>query len=293
MASNFTPLVPPAVSSGGGGGSSLATLNIASYNLAGLDGQGNILLSELCSANLKMGVILVQEHWLSPDRMAHIQNFDPFFTAFGISGMEEKISTGILKGRPFGGAAILVHRSLMAVTASLLNTERVNIISVCNTIIINVYCPTKDISNRPITASLLIEIGSIIEMFPNFDIVMGGDFNMDLRERTPLTNPVHDFRKKYKLNLCYDEIKTNCDYTFFRESLGQKTMIDFFLCSDSLKSKLLEHVMLDNLINYSDHLPLFLGLNVDITNAIPILPPPPPPICRKYPINVLDGILPM
>ncbi|SRR6266568_3135542 len=82
--------------------------------------------------------------------------------------------------------------------------------------------------------------------------------------------------KKYKLRLCYDIIKTNIDYTFFREALGHKTMIDFFLCSDSLKSKLLDHVILDNVINYSDHLPLCLGVHVDINDAdVNIIPPPP------------------
>ena len=103
MASNSPPLVLPAVPSGGGGGSLAANFKIASYNLAGLDGQGNIFLTELCSVEQKMGVILVQEHWLSPEKMDHIKNFDPFFTTFGISGMTEKISTEILKGRPFGG----------------------------------------------------------------------------------------------------------------------------------------------------------------------------------------------
>ncbi len=256
----------------------MGKFNIASYNLGGLDGQGNVLLSELCSAELKVGVILVQEHWLSPDRMTHLQNFDPFFTSFGISGMEKQISMGILKGRPFGGAAILVHNSLLRATASILITERVNVICIGNILIINIYCPSSEIMNRPITESLLIEIGSIIELYPNHDVIMGGDFNMDLREATALTNQVHVFRKKYKLNLCYDVIKTNCEYTFFRDSLGQRTMIDFFLCSNSLKSKLHSHAMLDNLLNYSDHLPLMVGLNIDMNPVLAqVLPPSPRP----------------
>src|SRR6266496_698092 len=185
---------------------------------------------------------------------------------------------GILKGRPFGGAAILVHNSLLRATASILITERVNVICIGNILIINIYCPSSEVMNRPITESLLIEIGSIIELHPNHDVIMGGDFNMDLREATALTNQVHVFRKKYKLNLCYDVIKTNCEYTFFRDSLGQRTMIDFFLCSNSLKSKLHSHAMLDNLLNYSDHLPLMVGLNIDMNPVLAqVLPPSPRP----------------
>src|SRR6266496_2589514 len=281
MANSLSPLALPVIIDCGGCGNSIAKFNLVSYNLGGLDGQGRVLLSELCSEKFKLGVILLQEHWLSPDRLTLLQNFDPSFSSFGMSGMEEKLSMGILKGRPFGGAAILVHNSLLASTAYLLITERVNIISVCNTIVINAYFSSKEVSNRPITLSLLREIGLVIEMFPGYDVLMGGDFNMDLREKSPLTNPVHDFIKKCNLKICYDLIKPNCDYTFFRDALGQKTMIDFFLCSDSLKSRLVEHEMLDKLLNYSDHLPLFVSVNA-VMNPVPsgrVSPPSPP---RKY-----------
>ena len=165
---------------------------------------------------------------MTPDRMPRLQNFSPFFTAFGISGMEEKISSGILKGRPFGGAAILVHGSLLAATTSLLVTERVNAVRIGDIVFLNVYCPSKALSNRPIISSLLDEIGCVLNMHQACEVVLGGDFNVDLREASPHSNIFVDFFKKFNLYLAYDTKKTTGAYTFFREALGHYTMIDFF-----------------------------------------------------------------
>src|SRR6266496_5248951 len=84
MANSLSPLALPVIIDCGGCGNSIAKFNLVSYNLGGLDGQGRVLLSELCSANFKLGVILLQEHWLSPDRMTLIENFDPFLQLWDI-----------------------------------------------------------------------------------------------------------------------------------------------------------------------------------------------------------------
>src|SRR6266496_2085030 len=70
--------------------------------------------------------------------------------------------------------------------------------------------------------------------------------------------------KTFKLKLAYDVKKTTCQYTFFRDAMAQKSMIDFFLISDPLKSTIVGHDMREDLINLSDHLPLTLALNMNI-----------------------------
>jgi len=202
MASKISlPALSSAVAGGGGVGCLESPLHLVSYNLGGLDGQGKVVLTELCSPNLKMGVIMLQEHWLSPDLMPHLQNFSPFFTTFGISGMQEKLSSGILKGRPFGGAALLVHRSLLAATTSLLITERVNVIRIGQILFINVYCPSKSFADRAVITSLLDEISCVIGMHPGCEIIMGGDFNVDLRETTPHSKIFLNFIKKVRFSV--------------------------------------------------------------------------------------------
>jgi len=158
----------------GGGDNSLNLYRIASYILGGLLGQGHVVLSELCSEIINKGVILLQEHWLTPENMTHILNFSPLFTTFGISAMEDKISHGILMGRPFGGAATMVHRDLISVTTSLLCTERVSAARVDKLLVINVYLPSKSSDNRAITDLLLNELCVLISMNSDWSIVVGG-----------------------------------------------------------------------------------------------------------------------
>ncbi len=103
MASNAIP--PPALpaSTSLGDGSNSFSLNIVTYNLNGLIGHGHLVLTELCSTVSNMGVIFLQEHCLTPANMTQLQNFDPLFSAFGISGMEKKSPWDFLKGDLLGG----------------------------------------------------------------------------------------------------------------------------------------------------------------------------------------------
>ncbi len=192
MASSFTPPLPhlhhTATPVGGGDNSSIP-FKIASYNLGGLQGQGHVVLSELCSKTNNMGVIFLQEHWLTPEKMAQIINFSPFFTTFGISAMEEKISHGILMGRPFGGAATMVHRELMRVTTSLLCTERVSAVRVDKLLLINVYLPTKSSDNRSLTDLLLNERCVLISMNSDCSIVVGGTLIWTSKMILPIQDP--------------------------------------------------------------------------------------------------------
>lgn len=86
-------------------------LTVLSYNLHGFN-QGEPLLSELCS-NVAAEVIFVQEHWLSSINMNKLSSFSENYYCICTSAMENAIQIGILRGRPFGGIAILVHKNIV------------------------------------------------------------------------------------------------------------------------------------------------------------------------------------
>jgi len=83
---------------------------IISYNMHGCN-QGKPFLAELCQSN-SAKLIVVEEHWLTPANMVSIFNFTNNYTVFGISAMERAVSQSVLKGRPHGGVASLVHNSI-------------------------------------------------------------------------------------------------------------------------------------------------------------------------------------
>jgi hypothetical protein len=87
--------------------------SVTSFNLHGFN-QGAIFLNSLCEVS-KIDLICIQEHWLTPDLMHFIHNFNSGYITFGISAMESVVHSGILRGRPRGGVATLVKACLLNV----------------------------------------------------------------------------------------------------------------------------------------------------------------------------------
>ena len=67
-------------------------------------------------AEEKADVLLLREHWLTPDKL---YLFDRYFTgyfSFGSSAMSGVLETEMLRGRPYGGVIILVKSNLRVIT---------------------------------------------------------------------------------------------------------------------------------------------------------------------------------
>src|ERR1700743_1948336 len=87
---------------------SFDVLKICSYNMHGFN-NGRPLLESLCDTH---DIILLQEHWLSSNDLYKLDSVNDKFNCHGVSAMDEKLSSGILVGRPFGGVAILWKNEL-------------------------------------------------------------------------------------------------------------------------------------------------------------------------------------
>src|SRR6188768_2390530 len=83
-------------------------LNLCSYNMHGFN-NGLPMVKSLCSNH---SIVLLQEHWLSDNDLLKLGSIDNDFCFIGVSSMTEKLSSGILAGRPFGGVAILWNKSI-------------------------------------------------------------------------------------------------------------------------------------------------------------------------------------
>src|ERR1043165_554172 len=82
-------------------------LSVLSYNMHGFN-QGYSFLKGACDDNL-YSVMFVQEFWLGPNQMNKLLNIRNNYVGFGVSAMEKILSIELLRGRPFGGTAILVN----------------------------------------------------------------------------------------------------------------------------------------------------------------------------------------
>jgi len=80
------------------------------------------MLLELCAS---FDVIFCQEHWLSSDHLVKINNLSSDFHCISISAMDTVCGRGILRGRPFGGLAVLVQNTLLSDWLCLVHSKRI------------------------------------------------------------------------------------------------------------------------------------------------------------------------
>jgi len=85
--------------------------------------------------------MLLQEHWLTP---ANMSTFDSHFVncfSFGKSAMIDSVSSGMLRGRPYGGVITLIRNDLRKYVETVYCDDRYVVVRVANYLLINVYLP--------------------------------------------------------------------------------------------------------------------------------------------------------
>ena len=85
-------------------------------------------------------IVLIQEHWLFRENLNSL-NIDSQFIHHGVSGMD---SATLLAGRPYGGCAFLIRKSLVSHICQVnFNSQRLCAIKIVNndfiTLVVNVY----------------------------------------------------------------------------------------------------------------------------------------------------------
>jgi len=85
------------------------------------------------------------------------------------------------------------------------------------------------------------------------------------RFKSPLLN---NFISDNDFLLACNMFKQDLDYTYFHATLNQKSMVDYFLGSRSLFSKILDFKIIDNGGNLSDHLPIAIMVPCECTVLI-------------------------
>jgi hypothetical protein len=87
----------------------LQSFVVVSYNLHGYN-EGSHGVQELI-AKTAPSIILIQEHWLTPDNLYKLNCLSEDYFVFGSSAVNATVCSGPLIGRPFGGTAILINKN--------------------------------------------------------------------------------------------------------------------------------------------------------------------------------------
>ena len=214
---------------------------------------------------------MIQEHWLGEQQLHQLQQLGVQYVAR--SGMEDALSAGIYRGRPFGGVGICWSSDLNNVITPIANFKHKRVIGVemkmddIDILFICVYMPFFNASKRDqcmietIDAISMIEI--LIENFPDHNVIIGGDLNTELDGQSPFDSLWDELCIKNSFAYCRN-ITSGPPYTYRHESLDQKKLNDHFIVSNVLLNRVSDLRVLDDGDNASDHLPLLMNLSISL-----------------------------
>ena len=237
-----------------------------SYNLHGFN-QGYPGIKELM-IKLQPDIIMVQEHWLTPDNLGKLSAVSDDYLVCGSSAMIRTVSAGPLIGRPFGGTAILINKKHMSGVEFITSQDRFTAVKVHNWLLITVYMPCVGTSQRDLLCSdILSELQVLLDCYRTCDFLIGGDFNTDLDSNTSFSAIVNSFICRNNLNRCDNIIPISNRNTYVDESTNVCSAIDYILSSNHDKIAAFNIIDLD--INLSDHLPIIAVCRYDLKPTMP------------------------
>ena len=210
---------------------------------------------------------MVQEHWKSQSDLDDIMNFSDHYVGYGISAMSSTLEKGVLRGRPYGGSAILVKCRINNGVKLRLTTDRVVALEVGFLLIICVYMPTEYSKNAHEFYDILAEIVSVIADNPYLIPIFGGDFNCNIHETSPFSSAILSVMSDYKLITVDSQLQLTDFKSYNHPTLPNSSYVDFILLSDKLTNKVLAYEPILHALNLSDHTPIKLTLRLQpLTN---------------------------
>ena len=183
----------------------------------------------------------------------------------------------LLLGRPYGGCGILYRKSLSPYISRLKSDAKrfcaVSLASDCthggsyHTLIVNMYLPTDYGTHDSNNAFLesLAELDGFISA-QSFDNILCGDFNVDFSRDSH--NCKHLLNFMTHLNLVRADTSSNIRFTYKRDDYSASSWPDHILTLRNNTSHIVGVACLDNVDNFSDHLPLVFNLVLQVPLAM-------------------------
>jgi exonuclease III len=229
----------------------------------------NVKRSIQCIRDLcrRSDIVAIQESWLMPDDVTFLNTIDDNFCSTGTSAVDT--TTGMLRGRPYGGVGLLWRRSIFqSVVVLPCDNPRLCAIKITATdnrplIVVSVYMPTDSNDNLAEFTDCLATVNALIEEYSVESVYLMGDFNAHPNERfyTELSNFCNE------QNWCCIDVDklgiTSNTYNFFSDAHLCKRWLDHFVVTQSVIGSV-RNVYVDNCVTWSDHFPIFLECDLNI-----------------------------
>jgi exonuclease III len=241
-------------------------LKISSFNCRGFNSTKACYIASLMS---KCNIMFLQEHWLSDAQLSSLSSISDGVSFHAISGFG---NSDVLAGRPYGGCAILYQSALLLDMCPIsVDSRRICAVRVCfdsiKLLLVNVYMPYgDDDANIDEFVNVLALVDDLIHGNSDCHLVLGGDFNVDFRRNRSHTALLSAFCEDIGLMPTFHHSSYKVDYTY-NFNMSRFSIIDHFILSTALHNECLSDVIvLHDIDNLSDHEPIVLQLNIDVTS---------------------------
>ena len=181
--------------------------------------------------------------------------------------MDAVLSKGPLSGRPFGGVAILVNKTLCLPIKLITCKERHIILQINGLMLCNVYMPARSSANDlDVYCDVLASVINDVDDCNYDDLIVAGDLNCSFDKPDAFSRQVLNFCHTLSITPTYKLMGEANSYTFRNSSGLGFSCIDHFLTSNNITPKISSLFTLDSGVNFSDHVPLCLICELNITH---------------------------
>ena len=190
----------------------------------------------------------------------------------GISGVDE--SKDIMRGRPYGGCAILWKKALShAVTEVPCDNKRVFAITVKLEndnvlLVVCCYMPNDNMSRtfvEPQFMDTCADLQNVIESTRHDDLLIAADWNTDFDRHTAQGLYLKQFMEFLDMKCSWDHANSVKEDTFYAFNGNGSSCIDYYLMSDGLYNGVLSSVVLWDGVNLSPHQPVLLNASIELS----------------------------
>ena len=209
----------------------------------------------------KLNVTFLIEHWLSNEQKRLLKERCPEYL---VEIFSEYSDANRKRGRPYGGTAWIIHKSLRIDHAPEFRSRNISVLKVSNQdtkfLILGIWMPFDDGTLDTLAKTQLIhsEIESILAANDDRICLLVGDWNADPKRGKRFDFKFTDFVNRNNLKIC--------EYDFFNPRttpIGmtniQRIWIIFFVLKDSNMICNCQFVIDD--LDLSDHVPIVATLN--------------------------------
>ena len=246
-------------------------ISFCSYNIKHYDDTKKEAIEKLLK---ECTFMLLQETWWNANEF--VRKFKADFKGTECISANKMDLTDIKRGHGHGGVSICYRSNAKCKTETIPTSSR----SICAKIIniedmrlllINVYMPcTNNIDALEEYENILREISSICIKSLTSMILIGGDWNAEPGRNDGRTKLFNEFIRQENLSNVLDMDIADVPYTFTSVNKNGNVVtstLDHFLISSNMKGLVKEYRadFTTDYNNHSDHIPLILKLDMDIS----------------------------